>query len=280
MFCLTSFYASILNCGMRPTHPRDIQGMPTHDDSRHCYEPVPEGIVAEEAQVRAAPFAAQFSAGKAAEQLRRVPAYRKARTVMVSPSPLLRQVRLNTITDRKRLILPTPGLKDGFLRTIPLFISPRNRNVAIQPRPGNPWALRIPYDQPMETPIDLIVTECTAAGLDGSRRGDGAGHFDLQCAILASLGWLSPSFEVAGIAHEDRICSALPMKPTDMSIHWIVTPAGALSTGFRLHRVPGLDWGSLVDRDIRRNQALFYLFRKLCPGGFLLSGWKAEEKKP
>ncbi len=255
MFCLTSFYASILNCGMRPTHPRDIQGMPTHDDSRHCYEPVPEGIVAEEAQVRAAPFAAQFSAGKAAEQLRRVPAYRKARTVMVSPSPLLRQVRLNTITDRKRLILPTPGLKDGFLRTIPLFISPRNRNVAIQPRPGNPWALRIPYDQPMETPIDLIVTECTAAGLDGSRRGDGAGHFDLQCAILASLGWLSPS-------------------------HWIVTPAGALSTGFRLHRVPGLDWGSLVDRDIRRNQALFYLFRKLCPGGFLLSGWKAEEKKP
>jgi 5-formyltetrahydrofolate cyclo-ligase len=51
---------------------------------------------------------------KTAERLRGLAIYREARTIMVPPDQAQLQVRVNAIMDGKRLIMATPGLRDGF----------------------------------------------------------------------------------------------------------------------------------------------------------------------
>src|SRR4030042_6382390 len=51
---------------------------------------------------------------KAAERLRRLAPYQRAKTIMVPPDQAQLQVRVNALMDGKRLIMATPGLRDGF----------------------------------------------------------------------------------------------------------------------------------------------------------------------
>ena len=51
---------------------------------------------------------------RAAERLRRLEVYRRAKTIMVPPDQAQLQVRINALLDGKRLIMATPGLRDGF----------------------------------------------------------------------------------------------------------------------------------------------------------------------
>ncbi|MBW2039748.1 MAG: hypothetical protein JRI46_09145 [Deltaproteobacteria bacterium] len=51
---------------------------------------------------------------KAAERLRGLEVYKRARTIMVPPDQAQLQVRVNAVLDSKRLIMATPGLRDGF----------------------------------------------------------------------------------------------------------------------------------------------------------------------
>ncbi len=204
--------------------------------------------------------------GKAAERLRRVDAYASASTVMASPLPLLRQVRLNILTDRKFLILPTPQLQKGFGLLDPAKIPPPKRSFAVGNNPGNDFAGKIPYQGEPKVSIDLIVTDALAVGTNGTRLGDGRGFLDLQYAILEALGWLAPKVEVAAVVEEMQICEDLPMEEGDVRVHWIVTPSRVLPTSWKGLASSRIFWEKLTPRDIKRNDALFFLNRRLNSG--------------
>ncbi len=200
--------------------------------------------------------------GRTAEKLRQAPQYQAATTIMVSLHPSLHQVRLNAVTDRKRLVLPTPGLRSGFLSIGPRFVPPGKRNSAVQPYATNPFAAKIPYDPPPAWHIDLLVTDSLMAGMDGGRLGDGTGHLDLQAAILITLGWTSRDFRIATVVPDSRIVDTLPMKPSDMGVHLIVTPKRLVSTSLCTPPVGRIEPAKLPPREFKRNDALFFLFRK------------------
>lgn len=200
------------------------------------------------------------SAGKIAERLRRTPPYKSSKRVMVTLDRSLVQVRLNVLTDRKKLFMPTRALKDGFLTVdSQTIIPPRKRLLAVQPYPGNAFAERAPYDVNLEPPIDLIVTDALAVGRDGTRLGDGQGHLDLQFAILRELGWLHSCNWVMALVHEDQIYDTVPAEPHDIGVQWIVTPDAAFPTCLDQSTCRGIIWEHLAVRQIKRNSALFYL---------------------
>ncbi len=199
---------------------------------------------------------------KAAERLRQASQYRTAKTLMVSLDPDLHQVRLNAVTDRKRLVLPTPGLRNGFLSVEPRFIPPGKRKSAIQPHPENLFAAKIPYEKPLGWAVDLVITESLLAGLDGSRLGDGAGHLDLQVAILTTLGWAAPDLTIVTVVGDARVTSSVPMKGTDVGVHLIVTSDRLIPTSLSAQPDVKIDTGKLPAKEIRRNDALFFLFGK------------------
>lgn len=201
--------------------------------------------------------------GKAAERLRRTPLYGSSRRVMVTLDRSLVQVRINVLTDLKKLFMPTRALKDGFLTVDPQeTIPPRKRPLAVQPHPGNVFAQRAPYEVNLEPPIDLIVTDALAVGRDGTRIGDGHGHLDLQFAILRELGWLNSCVQVMALVREDRIHDSVPAEPHDVGVQWIVTPQAVFSTPVTQSICQGIYWEHLTGRQIKRNSALFYLYRR------------------
>ncbi len=200
--------------------------------------------------------------GKAAEKLRRLPVYKSARIIMASPALALRQVRINILADRKRLVMPTAGVQKGFVRVDPEGIPLAKRVFAAQMDPRNPFAAKIPYGKPLKHPIDLILTEALGVAEDGSRIGEGEGHLDLQYAILLSMGWLSPTVQIAAVVEEQQIHpTALPMEPTDVAVHWIVTPQRAFQTSLTGTPAPDILWERLSPKQVRRNDALFFLNR-------------------
>lgn len=199
--------------------------------------------------------------GKVSERLRHLPSYRAAQSVMISPSPLLLQTRLNAVTDRKRLVIPSPGLHKGFVAVAPQFIPPKQRHSAVQASPENPFATRMRYQESPSFPIDMIVTESLMVGLDGGRLGDGSGHLDLQYAILSSLGWISSTLEIVTLVDSNRVVPCLPMKPTDVGIHWILTADSTIRTPLAVPAQAGIQWEGLSIKQIRRNDALFFLHR-------------------
>lgn len=208
--------------------------------------------------------------GKVAERLRRIPLYGSSRRVMVTLDRSLVQVRLNVLTDRKKLFMPTRALKDGFLTVDPqTSIPPRRRLLAVQPHLGNAFAERVPYDLDLEPPVDLIVTDALAVGRDGTRLGDGRGHLDLQFAILRELGWLDSCVQVVALVRQDQVHDSVPAESHDIGVHWIVTPDAAFPTSPSQYTCPGIMWEALTVRQIKRNGALFYLHareRSSAPG--------------
>jgi 5-formyltetrahydrofolate cyclo-ligase len=204
--------------------------------------------------------------GKAAERIRRLDAYREAKTIMVSLDRVLHQVRLNVLSDRKPLILPSPGLHKGFLFLDPVRIPVSKWDSAVRPHQSLSFGKRIRYDTALKNPIEVIIVEALAVGLDGSRLGDGSGHLDLQCAILSSLDWSHSQMQIISVVSEKGILSSVPLEETDVKVHWIVTPQRVIKT---LHIEPvkrEVIWKKLSSKQIRRNDALFHLYRHRLKG--------------
>jgi len=215
--------------------------------------------------------------GKLAENLRRTSFYRKAACVFVSPHPLLHQVCLNVLSDRKLLILPGPQLQTGFHCISPSAVPvPRRQGVLRQLGGKKTGVPKIEYQRGPEKKIDLLVTMPLTCGRDGSMVGDGHGHFDLQYAVLDTLGWLTANAVVAATVLDDRFLRSAVVSNTDVRANHVITPAQVLETSQKGRKRSPIVWEELTEKQIRRNDALFFL-KKAAKGGtnhFHSKQWK------
>ncbi len=198
-------------------------------------------------------------AGKIAERLRRSALYRHARCVLVPPTPFYRQTALNILLDGKKLVYPSPQMHKGFYVVNPVNVPPAGKAAAASFRFPNPWVRKIAHRSGEKLRIDVIVVPCIAAALDGGRLGDGSGHADLQTACLNALGWIHPHTAVVGVASDDRVMETIPMKSTDVRLHWILTAHGLVRTTWKEPPRASVAWNRLDDKAVRRNDVLFFL---------------------
>ena len=75
-------------------------------------------------------------------------------------------------------------------------------------------------------PVDLVVTGCVAAGVDGARLGKGGGFADLEFALAAAAGLIGPDTVVVTTVHELQVRAAgvIPMAAHDVPVDLVVTP--------------------------------------------------------
>jgi 5-formyltetrahydrofolate cyclo-ligase len=203
--------------------------------------------------------------GKAAERLRHMEAYHIAQNAMISPAASLLQARLNILVDRKRLIMATPGLQKGFFLFEPDAVPVSKRLLAVRAPQDSPFAKKLSYDASLAHPVDLIVADALAVSPDGNLLGDGRGHLDLQLALLAALHWLHPQVQIVALVREEQILPSIPAEATDAGAHWIVTPREVYETGRRELPRNGIVWEKLTLKQIRRNDALFHLYKRMNP---------------
>lgn len=199
--------------------------------------------------------------GKAAELLRREPWYQAAGLIFVDPSPQLLQVRINCLLDGKQLIMPGPGLKEGFYRFFPNTIAFRDLPHAVSMKGLTKFAGKMSRADFVGLRISLLVTGSLSADACGGRIGDGQGFFDLSHAILAALGCLASDAKVVTLVGREQVVDEpLPMSCWDVPVHMIVTeekiflPADAPLSPARIF------WEYLAERKIRKITPLWWLW--------------------
>lgn len=207
--------------------------------------------------------------GRLAQLLRGLPAYRAARRLFVAPSPVLAQVRINVLLDGKELLMPAPGLKDGFYLCRPFTIPFGDLAYATTYRGLSRFAQLLDNRAVGKAPVDMLVTGVVAVDPRGGRLGSGKGFFDLACALLAELHVYDPGrAEVWGVAGDvQMVPEELPVEPWDVVLDGVITPADVHRFAEGEPRRVKIYWDCLPLERFRRMNPFWKLYQGRQTGG-------------
>ena len=188
---------------------------------------------------------------KAAERLRGLDAYQRARTIMVPPDQAQLQVRINALLDSKQLIMATPGLRDGFY-----LLEKRNIKVKYWRSAARSSGVRR-FGRKLKTmrseigEVDLLATGAVAVGLQGGRIGKGSGYFDLEYMILREIGSVTEATPICALVDDCQVLEQVLMEAKDVAIDFILTPTRVITIERALRRPAKVLWDELNERLIK-----------------------------
>ncbi|MDA3971482.1 MAG: hypothetical protein PF442_09020 [Desulfobulbaceae bacterium] len=204
-------------------------------------------------------------AGKIAEQIRRMAEYRNAKTILMMPSPLLFQARINCLLDGKVLLMPSPALKSGFYRVKPFSIPFPDLAHGTSLKGITLFGRKVQGQQLQKIEIDLALTGCVALDQKGQRLGEGTGFFDLSMGLLGTIGSITEKTLIGCVAdalqvsQDDLVCD-----PWDVPIDFMVQLDGETSFA-RVKTIPSVIWDALSKKQIRKIEPLWQLYCELFP---------------
>jgi 5-formyltetrahydrofolate cyclo-ligase len=191
-------------------------------------------------------------AERAAERVRSVPTWQRARTVKANPDSPQWPVRQRALEDGKTLFMAVPRLAEDkpffLLDPARLTGSPRQassiKGASRSAVPVDVWQL---------APVDLVVAGCVAVGEDGARLGKGGGFSDLELAVAAEAGLVGPATLVVTTVHELQVRPAgqIPTVDHDVHVDLVVTSDRVIecarSPGYE---TPRLRWSELTEEKV------------------------------
>ncbi|RLI29447.1 5-formyltetrahydrofolate cyclo-ligase [Candidatus Bathyarchaeota archaeon] len=155
-------------------------------------------------------------AEKAAEKLRTIKEWRKARVIFANPDAAQRKVRENALKDGKTLIMASPRLKSGYLLITPEKIRGKEA-YASTIKGAFKFGVRVEeFPKP-----DLVITGCVAVDAYGNRLGKGGGYGDAEILMIKDRFGEVP---IATTVHPVQIVERVPVKPKDQKIDIVATP--------------------------------------------------------
>ena len=167
------------------------------------------------------------NAAKAAENLRRLPAYQMARNLAITSEPALLQARINALLDGKNLLVATPGLKQGLVRLTAQSIPIARRHIDLQAgamfKAGKP----LPLPRARLGKVDMLISTALAVDENGVCLGDGRGMLDLFCAILTQQDSLEAKAPLVLLLHEKQMLPSLPQDSWDVKAQLVLTAEAA-----------------------------------------------------
>jgi len=188
---------------------------------------------------------------KAAERLRGLTIYQRAGTIMVPPDQAQLQVRVNALMDGKRLIMATPGLRDGFYLLHKGEIKARDWKQAARSSGVRRFGKRLGTAREEIGHIDLLATGAVAVDLKGGRVGKGSGYFDLEYMILQEIGSVNEGTPICALVDDLQVREEVPMEEKDVAVDFIVTPTRVIQIERRLERPAKILWDLLAERTIK-----------------------------
>ncbi len=191
-------------------------------------------------------------AEEAAEKLDEVPEFLEAERVKVNPDSPQNWVRAKVIEKGKVLFMPTPRLREGFLRISPEDVPEGDEKKATTIKHSGRYGEKIELEE-MEG-IDLVVGGSVAVSKNGKRVGKGGGYSDLEYAILRELNLGKPA--VLTTVHPIQLYSDLPQENHDVPLDWIVTSEQVIETKTDLEKPSGIHWELLSEEDLKEMPVL------------------------
>ncbi len=205
--------------------------------------------------------------GKIAEALRRQDVYRQSKTLFVSPSPQLNQVRINALLDGKMLLVPGPGIKKGFYLLRPYVVPFQDLGHAVALKGIEQFGKLLAMKGLRELHVDLALTDCLAVAPGGGRLGNGTGFFDLAMGILSDLGSVDGETLFGAVGVQDQLIGEeISLDGWDVQLHFFLTTEGLIPFEKESQRLQVI-WDVVGKKRIRKIEPLWQLFQARFPEG-------------
>ena len=183
----------------------------------------------------------------AAERLAATDAWQRAKVLKCNPDSPQRAVRRRALDEGKLVFMAVPRLRsaDPFLALDPTQIDAGALWTASSIKGAD--AMGIPTSLDDMPRIDLIVTGCVGVTRQGARLGKGGGYSDLEYALLREHGKVDADTPVATTVHASQVlrAHAIPMRPHDVSLDFVVTPERTIRCKRAYDRPTGVLWDVL-----------------------------------
>jgi len=171
--------------------------------------------------------------------------FEEAGVVKVNPDSPQRIVREYALRMGKKLLMPTPRIKKGFLLLDGKVLRGRERFASTIKGAFRLGRIVRLSELPR---VDLIVEGSVAVGLDCSRLGKGEGYAELEYAILRELGLVDEYTPIATTVHELQIFDTLPQDPFDVPVDIVVTPKRIIRPTCRKLKPVGIYWEYITNK--------------------------------
>jgi 5-formyltetrahydrofolate cyclo-ligase len=153
-------------------------------------------------------FIADFDGSdKVTERLTQLPAYINSKVLFITPDNCLEDLRLRGLKDGKTLLITTYAIRRGFWLLDPQRIAPADYRYAAMldgmERLGQPLSLADIMSKGWRIPF--MVTGTGAINSRGVRFGKGHGFFDLEWAILYTLGVVDQDTIATAVVHDCQV---------------------------------------------------------------------------
>jgi 5-formyltetrahydrofolate cyclo-ligase len=153
----------------------------------------------------------------AAERLRQLKEWKKAKVIFVNPDSPQRKVRDNALKDEKTLIVASPRLRKGFMLIDPAKVRGKER-LASTIKGAFKFGLEV---QDFPKP-DLVVEGSVAVDMYGHRLGKGHGYSDFEIQMLKRM---FGKVLVVTTVHDIQVVEEAPFEEKDEKVSIIITPA-------------------------------------------------------
>lgn len=153
-------------------------------------------------------FIADFEGSdQATERLVQLPAYISSEVLFITPDNCLESLRLRALQDGKTILITTYGIRRGFWILDPQRIAATDYRYAAMldgmERLGQHVTLADIVSKGWHIP--LMITGTGAINLQGVRFGKGHGFFDLEWAMLYTLGVINQATIAVGVVHDCQV---------------------------------------------------------------------------
>lgn len=187
---------------------------------------------------------------KGAEILASTDMYKNAKVIFITPDNNLEKLREIAFKDKKTVVMTNYGITRGFFLIKPEFIPEGKEELASLLDGVSRYWKHQTLDQLVESVghIDMLVTGASAITPSGIRFGKGHGYFDLEWAMLYTMGLVDESAVLIAAGHDCQVVDVdVIVEEYDTAIDYIVTPTRIFETRHEFPRpTRGILWPRLA----------------------------------
>jgi 5-formyltetrahydrofolate cyclo-ligase len=170
-------------------------------------------------------------AEQAAARLAELHAWQTASVMKSNPDQAQLPVRVRALQEGKLVYMAVPRLAEPkpFYRLDPAVVTAPPETAASSLGAAS-YAEDVGLDEMRM--VDLVVCGSVAVNRNGVRIGKGAGYSDIELALLAEAGLITPHTIIVTTVHRLQVVNdALPETDHDFSVDLIVTPDESIACG-------------------------------------------------
>ncbi|CAN8101792.1 unnamed protein product [Discula destructiva] len=196
-------------------------------------------------------FIADFAGSQTAnDRLAALPCFAQSSCIFIAPDNCLAYLRERALGAGIKVLITTYGIRRGFWLLDPATIDPVLFQYAAtldgMERVGRPVSLREIVE--LDLTIGLMVTGTGAINTKGIRFGKGHGFFDLEWAMLFSMGVVDLHTTTAAVVHDCQVLEEeLVPEAFDTVCDLVVTPTRVMSAEGAGKPVCGILWDRLEE---------------------------------